>query len=204
MRRQPGVGGEQVAVALGLRHRVPEALPFLGAELRHAPVEPVDLGAAGGGHGDDHHLAHPLRVPLGVGHRERRTPGGAVDQPALDAEVLAQALDVLDQVPGGVQAQVHGRVGGVRGAAPAVALVEADQPVAGRVPGPHGAAGRAGARSAVQMDGGLARRIAQLFVVEAVAVPGVEEASVVGLGRSVEVHHGGRSYADPAAGSGPA
>ena len=53
-----------------------------------------------------------------------------MQQPPVDAEVLAQQLHVRDQVRGRVVPHVGGRVAGVRPAPPAAALVEQDEPVA--------------------------------------------------------------------------
>jgi hypothetical protein len=41
-------------------------------------------------------------VRLGVGERQRAAPRSAEDEPALDLEVLAQPLDVGDEVGGRV------------------------------------------------------------------------------------------------------
>jgi hypothetical protein len=59
----------------------------------------------------------------------RVTPAPAPQQPPPDAEVLAQPLHVRDQVVGRVGRQVGGGVAGVRGAAPAAALVELDDQI---------------------------------------------------------------------------
>lgn len=67
---------------------------------------------------------HTLGVGLGVGQGQGRTPRAAEQHPFVDAQVLADALQVLDQVPGGVVLQA--RMG--RGAATA-ALVEGDDAV---------------------------------------------------------------------------
>ena len=56
---------------------------------------------------------------LRIGQAQGGAPGGAEDQPALDAQVLSQTLDVGDQVLRGVLAQL-----GVRRAFAAAALVE--------------------------------------------------------------------------------
>ena len=45
---------------------------------------------------------HALGMRLGVSERERRAPGAAEHLPALDAEMLAQPLHVVDEMPGGV------------------------------------------------------------------------------------------------------
>jgi hypothetical protein len=45
-------------------------------------------------------------VRLGVGQGEGAAPRAAEDLPALDGEVLAQALDVGHEVPGGVLSEL--------------------------------------------------------------------------------------------------
>src|SRR5687767_6124100 len=61
---------------------------------------------------------------LRVGEGERTAPGAAEHQPALDAELLAQLLDVVDQVPGGVVFEA-----GVGRALAAAALVQQNDAV---------------------------------------------------------------------------
>ena len=69
-----------------------------------------------------------FRVRLGVEQREGGAPGAANHQPLLDAEMAAQGLDVVHQVPSRVVPNLApGR------AAPGAALVEGDEPVALRV-----------------------------------------------------------------------
>src|SRR5581483_7146037 len=65
------------------------------------------------------------RMGFGVGERERGAPRPTKDEPTLDAEVRAQALHVLDQVPRRVIHET--RVGPALAAA---ALVEEDDSVA--------------------------------------------------------------------------
>ena len=56
---------------------------------------------------------------LGVSQRQRAAPRPAEDQPALDAEMLAQAFDVFNEMPRGVLFKT-----GVWGALPGAALIE--------------------------------------------------------------------------------
>jgi hypothetical protein len=90
-------------------------------------------------------------------------------------------FEVRDQVGGGVGAQIHVRLGGVRRTASAVALVDENHLVFGRieVPPPPGAS--TGARAAVDDKGRLALGVAADLPVHAVAVADVEQAVVVGL-----------------------
>jgi hypothetical protein len=71
---------------------------------------------------------HALGMGLGVGQRQGRAPGTAEQHPFVDAQVFADALEVGDQVPGGVVFQA-----GVGRRAAAAALVEGDDAVQVRV-----------------------------------------------------------------------
>ena len=65
---------------------------------RPGPVQqPVHVPGAGHGAGHQHHLGHPPRVALGVGKAQGHAPRGAPDEPPVDAQVLAQLLDVTAQ-----------------------------------------------------------------------------------------------------------
>ena len=116
----PVIGLDQV-VALGLGDRRQVFLPAVREqEGRAFLVEPADLGAAHREDAAQHQLADVGGMRLGIGQRQRRTPGSAEHQPLVRAHDLgAQALDVRDQVPSGVVLQA-----GVRRGAAAAALVE--------------------------------------------------------------------------------
>ena len=64
-------------------------------------------------------------MSLGVGQGHRGAPGRAADDPALDAQVLAQGLHVGDRVLQGVVGQLAHR-----GRGAAAALVELNDPAA--------------------------------------------------------------------------
>ena len=98
--------------------------------------------------------------------------------------MLAQALDVGDQIPGGVVGEV-----GMRRGAPAAALVEQDDPVLFRVVELAHLRAAAAARAAMQQDHGLSVRIAALLVIQRVAVVDGELADVVWLDGGIEVAH---------------
>ena len=170
------VGGHVVASLLG-RDRGLEHLPHLGEELvRAALVEPEELAAAQEEDAAQHHLGDPLRVLLGVGQRERRSPAAAEHLPPVDAQVRSYALDVGDQVPRRVLSDL--RVGPALAAA---ALVEQDDAVALGIEEAPVARVGAVARPAVQKDHRLAARVAAHLPVDAVEVGHLEEAGVVRL-----------------------
>src|SRR5438093_7306291 len=90
-----------------------------------------------------------------IGQRQSRTPGAAENDPALDAELLPQSFDVLDQQRRGVFARLAERP---RTAGPA--LVENDDPVVARIEEATVSRVGAGARPAMEEHnrhtGGLA------------------------------------------------
>src|SRR6201999_4104864 len=100
--------------------------------------------------------------------------GSAEHQPALDAEVLAQALDVGHQMPGRVLDQA-----GARPAAAAAALIEYHDAVVVRIEELAGALVGTRAGTAMQEQRGLARGIAALFVVDLVHVRDTQIALLV-------------------------
>ena len=101
----------------------------------------------------------------------------------------AQPFDVGYQVRGGVGGERGVRIGGVRGAAPASALVEQHDAVRRRVEQPAPEGSRAGSRPAVQDDGGLALRVSAGLPVHAVAVADVQRAVLVRLDGEIEPGH---------------
>ena len=184
------VAAQQVA-ALGLRQEAGELRMRVG-EHRAQPVEePVDLAGPAEEHAAQHAAGHPVRIGLGVGQRQRRAPGAAEQQPAVDAEMPAQPLDVLDQVVGGVVGQAAERA-----RPPGAALVEDHHaPEVGVEEAPVHRA-RAGARAAMQEQHRPAARIADLLPVHDMAgrerqVAGLERAD---LGKQVAAWHGAQCY----------
>ena len=74
----------------------------LGVHVREnrcdAVQEPVHLARAAQKDAAQHAAGHALGMRLRVGQRERRAPGAAEQQPAVDAQMAAQPLDILDQI----------------------------------------------------------------------------------------------------------
>src|SRR4029079_15015132 len=81
-------------------------------------IEPLQLELRQHEDAAQDQLADLLRMLLRVRERERRAPRAAEPQPALDAEMRPQLLDVRHQVPSGVVDQA-----GVRPAAPTAAVI---------------------------------------------------------------------------------
>ncbi len=139
-------------------------------------VEPFQFPAAQHEDAAQHELGYALRMHLRVGQRERRTPRPAEHLPAIQRQVLAQALHVGDQIPG----RVVGKFG-VRRGAPAATLVEQHDAVMRRIEEAPtvGIAARAG--TAVHEYHRLAARVAALLVVDRVQRRNGEPAAVVWL-----------------------
>ncbi|CAM5672647.1 hypothetical protein SBADM41S_08610 [Streptomyces badius] len=180
-----GVRRDQTGRVARLGDARAEGGPGLGEELSHAPVEPVDLAAAGRRHRLDHHLRDPLRVLLGVRQDQGRAPRAPVQQPRVDVQVLPQAFHVGDQVGRRVVPHVRRRIARVRCGAAAAPLVEEDHPVAVRVEVPAGAGRAAGPGAAVDHEGRLAVRVAAHLPVHVVAVPDIQHPALVRLDRRI-------------------
>ncbi len=144
-------------------------------------VEPLQFPAAQHEDATQDQFAHPLRVCLCVGQGQRGAPGTAEYLPAVDAEVLAQALHVRDQFPGGVLDQF-----GMRRGAPATALIEQDDVVMGRVKETPGIGATARAGASVQENHGFAIRIAALLVVQPMQGTDLQEPAGEGFNRRIE------------------
>jgi hypothetical protein len=132
-----------------------ELAPRLGKHARHPVQEPVDLGRRREEDAAQHEAQHALGVRLRVQQRERRPPRAAEQKPALDAKMLAQPLDVVDQVRGRVVGDLRGR----RRAAGTALVVEDDPPERRIVVAADGAAGcrrRAAVHEEQRHAGGVA------------------------------------------------
>src|SRR5262249_59214375 len=93
----PVIGGEEIA-SLRFRDRCGKGAPRLGKDVGNAIEEPVDLALAAKKYAAENEGAAALRVPLGIVQGEGRTPGAAEHDPALDAEMAAQRLDIADEM----------------------------------------------------------------------------------------------------------
>ncbi len=120
-------------------------------------------------------------VTLCVDEAERHAPRTPDDDPLVDAQVHSQALDVSDEMVGGVSRQVCVLVTGQGTAAPAPSLVEDDRPVVGGVEGAPAVRGGRPSWTAVQPNRRQAIRRADDLPVQGVTVADVEMTGVVGL-----------------------
>src|SRR5262249_54099354 len=142
---------------------VGEIAPDLRREGAHAVEEPLDLAPAAEEDAAQHQRLAALGMLFGVGDGERRAPGAAEHDPAVDAEMAAQPLEVGDQVRRGVVGDLAEWLG-----AAGAALVEDDDVIVGGIEeaAMHGAG--AGARPAMEEYHRRALRVAALLVVDLV------------------------------------
>src|SRR5262245_49145813 len=150
--QSPVIGRDHVApLALGNHAGV------IGEGLGENPataflVEPFELGAAQGEDASEHKLGHALRVGLGVSERERRTPRAAEHLPAFDPEMLAQPLDIVNEMPRRVLVER-----GMRRRTSAATLIVEDDAISARVMVAAHYRIDAAARTAMEKKRGLSR-----------------------------------------------
>jgi hypothetical protein len=120
-------------------------------------------------------------VRLRVGERQRRAPGAAEHEPALDSDVLAQLFHVVDQVPRRVVDEAR-----VRPAAATTALVEHDDAITAWVEESAGAYIGTCTRPAMEEDRGLALRVAAFFPVDLVFRRDAQPAAAIRLDLGIQ------------------
>ena len=165
------IGLEQIT-ALVLGNMPGEVLPAFGIELARAvPIEPVVFLLTAQKYPAQHQFADPVRMGLGIGKAERRTPGPAEHHPFLMPCHFAKGLDVGDEMPGGIGLEAR-----ERGRAPAAALVEQQYVVERGIEllALRGTVPAAGA--AMKENSRLAAGRAAALPIDAVAVANVEHA----------------------------
>ena len=169
------VGGERIG-ALGLGQVADEIGVEIGAEnLRTVDEGPLDLLRCAEEDRAQHEPQHAVGVCLRVGERERRAPRAADEEPTLDAEMLADALEVGDEMRRRVGLERE-----VRMAAAASALIEQHRPEAIGIEQRAVEMLRAAARSPVQEQRRDAVGAADLLDVDPMAIADVEHARIVG------------------------
>jgi hypothetical protein len=169
-------GLHDIAVAVGpWEHGIAKAPPLLW-KLRSeaASKDPVELTAQASGDAEEDEFGDPIWIGLSVGKCEGTAPRATDDEPALDREVISDALDIGDEVVGGVRGQIDVGGAGMGRAATAVPLVVEDDAVAAGIEEAAMPRGAAGAWAAVKNEGGLALGMAAGFPVEPMSVADVE------------------------------
>src|SRR5262249_16675419 len=124
------VGADHVATFLG-RDVADEGFPpfrELSAGAEWVLVKPFHFPASQQEDAAQDELRDGCGMSLGVGQSQRRAPWSSENQPAIDSQMLTQALDVCHEVPGGVVDQA--RVGSALATA---TLIKQDDSVAARV-----------------------------------------------------------------------
>ncbi|TXL72275.1 DUF3987 domain-containing protein [Vineibacter terrae] len=172
---QPPVVVAQNVATLGGRQVPDEIAPRLGEHGAHALEEPLHLLVAPQEDAAQDEAEAAVGIVLAIGKRQRRAPGAAEHQPLPHAQVLAQLLEVVDQVRRRVVGDVAQRQG-----APGAALVEDDDAIEGWIEEAAMHRRRAGAGAAVQEHDGHAVGIAALFPVERMAAVDRQHAAGVG------------------------
>ena len=175
------VGGDQI-ITLVTRDGIGEPGPQLGKKLPGtAAVKPVQLFASHKKDAAQHQIGRPLGMGDCVNQRQRRTPAAAEHHPAIDAQRLADHLDIGDQMP--CRVLDHTRM---RPRPPAPALVEQDHAIHCRIEiAPHRRAASA-PRTAMQHHHGYSLRIATLFDINAVPVTHVDHPLIERVDRRVQ------------------
>src|SRR4051812_36802033 len=120
--RQPLVVRTEQVAALGSGYVSRERAPRLGEDRLDSVEEPVDLALPAKEDAAQDEREAAFGMVLGIRERERRSPRAAEDDPLVDAQVLAQALQVLDQFRRGVVLEAAQR----RRAARATLVVDDD------------------------------------------------------------------------------
>ena len=192
LERRPGSGGPAADLLVrafeAIQDLPGQRLPGLLRDLRPQPLEGVGevvgrpqgeeaLGLFLRGQEDaaEDEARNSVRVGLGVSQCERRAPGAAEEDHALDSEVPAQVLDILDEVLSCIFPELAERT-----AAAGSPLVVQNHAKAVRI-SPTAVLGAAtGARAAVEDEQRLPTRVAGLLVIDLVDSTDAEVARMKG------------------------
>jgi hypothetical protein len=128
-------------------------------------------------------------MALGIDQPKSHPPGHTDHNPAVDAEMRPQPLDVRDEMIGCVDRQVGIGLADQRAAPPAAALVKQRGPICIRIEVASGLGCAAAARAAVQPDGGQALRGADRLPIQGLAVTNLECTDVVRHDGFVQILH---------------
>ena len=163
-------------VALGFGQEAGKRAPRFRKDLSHAAQEPVELRWPREKDPAQHQSQAAIRVRFGVGERQRRAPRAAEDRPPFDPQVLAQPLEIGDEVRRAVVLKLGGRHG-----TPGAALIEQDHAPESGVEKAAVVRQAAAARPAVQEHDRHTLRIAACLPVELVQTANGEHAVRVRL-----------------------
>ena len=102
----PAISVDQVAPIVD-RNQRNECLPQVGEDrFGSSFVEPIKFALSQGEDPAKHKLGYAFRVRLHVGERKRAPLGSTENQPTIDAQILPQQLEIIDEMPGGVGSQI--------------------------------------------------------------------------------------------------
>src|SRR4029078_3801979 len=114
--------------AFALGEAFGEPPPNVREDVAQAVQKPLNFLLAAQKDTAQHQRQAALRMGFAIGKCERAAPGAPEHDPAFDAQRFAQALDVADQMSGGVVDELAIRCG-----APGAALIEYDDAVVRRI-----------------------------------------------------------------------
>src|SRR5215467_10725691 len=180
----PVICFEHIA-ALRFRDDAQILLPHVGEDCAGAfLVEPINLFRAAQKDAAQDERADSLRVCLRVSQGESASPRTAKNHPLFNAKMLAQPLDVRDQMPGCVFFQ-----GSMRNAIARPSLIEQYNSIGFRVEEAAIACDQSGARTAVKKDNRLTIRIPALLVINVMNFRHLQHPMLVRLYRIVKSFH---------------
>src|SRR5215470_20381105 len=180
----PVICFEHIA-ALRFRDDAHVLLPHVGKDRAGAfLVEPVNLFRAAQKDTAQDERANSLWVSLRVSQSESASPRTAKDHPLFNAKMLAQPLDVRDQMPGCVFFQ-----GSMWSAIACPSLIEQYNSIGCRVEESAIVCDQSAAGAAVKKDNGLAVRVPALLVINVMGFGYLQHPMLVRLYRIVKSFH---------------
>src|SRR5215475_3788141 len=180
----PVICFEHIA-ALRFRDDAQILLPHVGEDCAGAfLVEPINLFRAAQKDAAQDERADSLRASLRVSQSESASPRTAKNHPLFNAKMLAQPLDVRDQMPGRVFIQ-----GSMRDAISRSPLIEQHDSIGFRVEERAIFCDQSAARTAVKKDGRLTVRVPALLVINVMDFRYLQHPMLVRLYRIVKSFH---------------
>src|SRR4029079_7066800 len=172
--QQDVVGIDQPQITQLGRYVIAEASPLGGEDPSSVHRERVDVSRSSRVERTEHERTHAIRVTFGVGGTEHRSPRQTEHDPSIDAEVLAQLLDVGDVMVHVDRRPVDVRLGRVWRTAAGGSLIEQHGAMSLRIEVGACTGREARTRPTVQVDDRSAVFVADLLVVQGVAITDVE------------------------------
>ena len=178
------IGGEQISALFG-RDRLEVVLPVIREDLRSAAlVKPVYFPFTAEKNPAKDHAPNARGMLGGVSQGQRGAPTSPKNHPGTEAQMLADELDVVHEIPGGIFLEL-----GARGGAATTALVEKHNPIVRGIE--EAAVNRiaTAARPSVQENHGLPVGIPALFHVKFMERGGFEHLGLEGFDFRIKFGH---------------